>query len=79
VIRTKFGILEVLSNAGYTTYQLRKNKVFGESVLQKFRTGGIPSKEELNRLCYLLEMQPGDILEYVPDDQPPADELPPER
>ena len=40
----------------------------GEAQIQKIRTGEIASKETLNTLCKLLNCQPGDIIEYIPDD-----------
>ena len=33
----------------------------------KIRKGEIASKETLNTICKLLNCQPGDILEYIPD------------
>jgi len=36
--------------------------------MQKIRTGEIASKETLNTICRLLDCQPGDILEYIPDE-----------
>ena len=50
---------------GYTSYKIRKEKLIGESQLQKIRTGEIASKETLNTICKLLNCQPGDILEYI--------------
>ena len=41
----------------------------GEAQIQKIRTGEIASKETLNTLCKLLNCQPGDLIEYVPDDE----------
>lgn len=38
-----------------------------ESTLQKYRNGEIVTADNLSLLCKLLNCQPGDILEYVPD------------
>lgn len=67
MIRQKIQIMEALKQAGYTAYRLRKEKVFGEMTIQKFRDGGIPSPAEMNKLCKILGLQPGDLIEYVPD------------
>lgn len=67
VIRYKFDIMSALKEAGYTTYKMRRDRIFGERVIQKFRGGGLPSNGELNTLCRLLGVQPGDLLEYAPD------------
>ena len=59
----------LLKEKGYNTTRIRKEKLLGESVLQKLREGRLPSWNELNRICTMLEVQPGDLLEYVPDRQ----------
>lgn len=66
-IKYKIDILALLKSKGYTTYKLRKEKILGESTLQKMRTNTLLSWAELNTVCSLLEYQPGDILEYIPD------------
>jgi Predicted transcriptional regulator len=69
-IKYKTNVLALLKNNGYTTYKLRKEKILGESTLQKMRTNILLSWAELNTVCTLLNVQPGDILEFVPDDKP---------
>lgn len=64
-IKYKTNVLKLLKNAGYTTYKLRKEKILGESTLQKMRTDTLLSWAELNTVCSLLDCQPGDILEFV--------------
>ncbi len=68
MLKYKFDVLEKLKDSGFSTYRIRKEKLIGEAQMQKIRTGEIASKETLNKLCELLKCQPGDILEYVPDD-----------
>lgn len=67
-IKYKTNVLALLKNNGYTTYKLRKEKILGESTLQKMRTNILLSWAELNTVCTLLNCQPGDILEFIPDD-----------
>lgn len=67
-LKYKFDILEALKQVGYTTYKIRKEKLFGEATLQKFRNGQVISADNLDSLCKCLNLQPGDILEYVPDE-----------
>lgn len=67
-MRYKFNILAALKEKGYNSVRLRSEKVFGESTMQKFRTGEMISVDNIERLCKLLDCQPGDIIEYVPDD-----------
>lgn len=69
MLRYKVDILKELKEKDYTSYRLRKDKLIGESQIQKIRKGEIASKETLNTICKLLQCQPGDILEYIEDDQ----------
>ena len=64
-IKYKFDVLDALRAAGYTTYKLRKDKIFGERVIQQLRNGEIVSWATIDTLCTLLNCQPGDLLEYV--------------
>lgn len=68
MLQYKINILEALKARGYTTYKIRKDKLIGEAQMQKLRTSEIISKDTLNTLCRLLNCQPGDILEYIPDE-----------
>jgi len=66
-LRYKIDIMEALKNSGYTSYKMRKDKIIGERQLQQIRNGEIVSNAMLNKLCELLNCQPGDIIEYVGD------------
>ena len=69
-------ILDRLKAAGYTTYRIRHERILGERVLQKFRTGELPSWNELDTICKLLSCQPWDLIEYIHDDEAtPSEEL----
>ncbi len=59
--------IKKLGEAGYNTSRIRREKLFSESTLQKFRNKQPVSWENIEMLCQLLNCQPGDILEYVPD------------
>lgn len=66
-IRFKIDVLQALKDKGYSTYRLRKEKIMGEATIQQLRNGEIVSWENLSRICGLLQCQPGDLLEYVPE------------
>lgn len=68
MIRYKIDVLSALKNIGYSTYKIQKEKVFNQSQLQQIRDNKILAQDALNKLCSLLGCQPGDILEYVPDE-----------
>lgn len=63
-VKYKFDVLDALRAAGYTTYKLRKEKIFGERVIQQLRNGEIVSWATIDTLCTLLNCQPGDLVEH---------------
>ena len=70
MIKYKEGILDMLKEAGYSTYRIRKEKLIGERALQNFREESmITALDAASRVCQLLGCQPGDLLEYVPDQE----------
>lgn len=65
----KIDILAALKSAGYSTYRIRSEKLLAESTVQKLRTGDMVSIDNLSQICRLLNCQPGNLIEYVHDDQ----------
>ncbi len=63
----KIKVIDELKKAGFNTNTIRKEKLFSESTLQKFRNNEMVSSENINTLCRLLNCQPGDIIEYISD------------
>ncbi len=53
---------------GVSTYWLRKNGI-GAPTVTKLQTGGNIDTVTINKLCALLECQPGDLMEYTPDEK----------
>ena len=66
-LRYKVDILEALKQKGYSTYSLRKGNKLSQSTIQKLREGKGVAWENIENLCALLDCQPGDLLEFVPD------------
>lgn len=60
----KIDVLEELKKAGYNTTRLRREKLLTESAIQDLRKGKIVGIISLEKICALLEMQPGDIIGY---------------
>ena len=67
MLRWKVDIMDALREKGYIPHRMRVEKLFGEATIQKMRHGRLVSWMEFNRLCGLLGVQPGDLLEYVED------------
>lgn len=62
-------LFELLKAKGITTYRIRKENIMSQAALTKMKNaeGNIDTRT-LERLCKVLECQPGDIIEYVPDE-----------
>lgn len=68
-IRDGVNMLELLKKCGYTTYELRKQKIFGERTIQRLREGKLPSWEVLDFICYHTDYKPWEIIEYVRENE----------
>ena len=68
-IKFKVEVLEMLKDAGYTTYRIKKEKLLAESTVQKLRNDEMVSIDNISRLCQVLQCQPGDIIEFVPEEE----------
>ena len=64
-IRYKVDILAELKKKGYSSTRIREDKLIGQSYLQQLRRGELVSWKTLDTICSLLECQPGDLIEYV--------------
>lgn len=67
-LKYKIDVLAALKEKGITTYQIRKDRLLSESTVQKLRAGVGVSWENIETMCRLLECQPGDLMEYVPEE-----------
>ena len=67
-IRYKVDILAALKAKGYSSSKIRDEKLIGQSYLQQLRHRELVSWKTLDTICSLLECQPGDLIEYLPDD-----------
>ena len=66
-LQYKKEILPELKQAGYSTAKLRKDRLLSESTIQKLRHNQPVAWSNVESVCELLNCQPGDILEYVPE------------
>jgi len=64
----KIDVLKALSERGYTSTRMRKEKIMSEATMQNLRKGkGITT--DTNTICIILRCQPSDILEIEPTDE----------
>ena len=67
-IKFKIDVISALKGAGYNTNTIRKEKLLSEGTLQSLRNGKYISMGAISKICKLLNCQPGDIMEYVDED-----------
>ena len=78
-IAYKFDVLKRLQDKGYTTYKLRTDKILSQSTIECLRDKKPISFDTLDKLCKIFDLQPSDIIEYIPDTIPDSDgPIPPE-
>ena len=68
MVRFKFDVGAALEAKGINVYICKKDKVLSQDTFRKIREGntGI-TLTALDKICAILDMQPGDIIEYVSD------------
>ena len=64
----KIDVLKSLKEKGYSTAKLRKDKLMGETTIQKIREGQLVSWANIDTICTLLECDVGDIVEHRKED-----------
>ena len=67
-LQYKIDVLASLKEKGFNTNHLRKEKLLAEGVIQSLREKKPISWANIARVCELLNCQPGDIIEYIPDE-----------
>lgn len=68
MLKYKIDVLDTLKESGYTTSKLRKEKLLGENAIQSLRHDEMIGMIALDKVCKLLDMQPGNIIKYVETD-----------
>ena len=62
-------LFELITNRNKTQYYLRQNGI-SPSILNKLKNGkGGLDARTIEKLCRLLDCLPGDIMEYIPDNE----------
>ncbi len=65
----KIDVLKALSERGYTSTRMRREKIMSEATMQNLRKGKGITTDTINTICIILRCQPSDILEIVPTDE----------
>lgn len=65
MLKYKIDVLETLKESGYNSTRILKENLISQSAVQKIRKNEIVGIKTIEKLCELLDMQPGNIIKYV--------------
>ena len=65
----KIDVLKALSERGFTTTRMRKEKILSEATMQNLRKGKGITTDTINTICVILKCQPSDIIEIIATDE----------
>lgn len=69
MLKYRINIIAEMKKAGYSTVRIRRERIVGESTLQKMRSGDTSiNLESLGAICNILQCQLSDLVEWVPDE-----------
>ena len=67
MLKYRIDVINALKEHGYSAYRIRKENLLPQSAMQYFREGKVVGPQVLDKICSLLQLQPGDIIEHIPD------------
>jgi len=62
-------LISLLKSKKISSYTIKKEKIMGQATWKKVHEGGHIDTRTIEALCKYLNCQPGDIMEYVPDEK----------
>lgn len=62
-------LITKFNDLGINSTKIKSQKIMGQATWKKIKEGGNINTSTINDICKLLDCQPGDILEYVPDEK----------
>ncbi len=70
----KINVIETLKENGYNSTRILKENIISQSAMQKIRKGEMIGIKTLEQLCKLLDMQPGNIIKYIENENKPQND-----
>lgn len=61
----KINVLDSLKESGYNSTRILRENLLSQSAVQKLRKNEMVGIKTINKLCQLLDMQPGNIIKYI--------------
>ena len=62
-------MLKLMEEKGITSYVCKRDNIIGQATYKKIKSGGDIDTRTIAKMCEVLECQPSDLMEYVPDDE----------
>lgn len=70
MIKYKIDILDALKRKGFTSYTAKKSGILSQNSMQSIKKESPTiTLATLDKLCMLLDLQPKDLIEYIPDEK----------
>lgn len=66
----KIDVMDTLKESGYNTTRILRENLISQSAMQKIRRNEMVGIKTIEKLCELLDMQPGNIIKYVEENKP---------
>lgn len=68
MLKYKIDVIEELKEAGYNSTRILREGIISQGAMQKLRNNEMVGIKTLEKLCEILDMQPGNIIKYVDND-----------
>lgn len=65
MLKYKIDVLETLKEAGYNSTRIRNERIISQNAMQKIRDGEMVGIRTIEKLCEVLDMQPGNIIKHT--------------
>ena len=62
-------LITIFEEKNITSYTIKKENIIGQASWKKIHDGGHIDTRTIESLCKYLQCQPGDILEYIPEEE----------
>ncbi len=60
-------MVKLMEERGITSYTVKRDNIIGQATFRKIKEGGDIDTRTIAKMCEVLECQPGDLLEYIPE------------
>ena len=68
MLEYKIDVLKELKEVGWNATRLIKERPISQGAVQQLREKKMVGMKSLDVICRLLDLQPGNIIRYVPDE-----------